>query len=562
MGCIKSLIRSIPYEIDPQVNEILEEINGEFKGISSDQFLCPECKQVPEILNIYTDIDKIELLCKNCKKEERLLLSFKEYYEKIKNSNNNLKEKDCNGKELHQNNNIHPKNNYNEFKNFCEDCNENVYDNELKINHKGHKIINLKAFQEKFEKNREIIIKKNKELYELFRFNKLIMETQQKYQDNYFYRINMKNIEKSIKREKIRKSEEVEYFKKLIMDGNYYNNNNKKNKTKYVDEIENLPNKNEQFVVINNKNLKDEQFKLISLVKFNQLKELDVSNNEIKNIEPLYRMFLPFLEYLNMSYNEIEDIEPIGYLMSRNLKELFLQNNKIKNIESLSNTLYKLDILRVDGNILDNDSKNKEAIKKIKNNYKYVFLYKDEISNYFDKKIKVLQVKKDPNHPNHPNDPNDPNHPNHPNDPNHPNHPNHPNVLDFTGKKLGDEIIKDLYLIFNDKNESNEIEKLILQNNNISDPSKLKKIFFPKLKILDLSLNKIKNIEFLKEMKLDSLKELYLDNNNINNISILEEIKCTNLEVFTIKENNLDLEEEENKKILDELKKRNSDIEI
>ena len=79
---------------------------------------------------------------------------------------------------------------------------------------------------------------------------------------------------------------------------------------------------------------------------------------------------------------------------------------------------------------------------------------------------------------------------------------------------------------------------------------------------MDLSLNKIKNIEFLKEMKLDSLKELYLDNNNINNISILEEIKCTNLEVFTIKENNLDLEEEENKKILDELKKRNSDIEI
>ena len=49
-------------------------------------------------------------------------------------------------------------------------------------------------------------------------------------------------------------------------------------------------------------NLGDIGFKLISKIQFLNLKEIDVSDNSIKDIEPLNNMILPHLEYLNMSY--------------------------------------------------------------------------------------------------------------------------------------------------------------------------------------------------------------------------------------------------------------------
>ena len=61
----------------------------------------------------------------------------------------------------------------------------------------------------------------------------------------------------------------------------------------------------------------------LSMIKFNQLKEIDLSENEIIEIEPICNMNLPFLEFLNLSYNNIKNIEPLGELNSKKLKYLY-----------------------------------------------------------------------------------------------------------------------------------------------------------------------------------------------------------------------------------------------
>ena len=45
-------------------DEKLEE-NIDFNKIPDDQFLCPFCDKVPEILSVHSDNRKIKLKCKN-----------------------------------------------------------------------------------------------------------------------------------------------------------------------------------------------------------------------------------------------------------------------------------------------------------------------------------------------------------------------------------------------------------------------------------------------------------------------------------------------------------------
>ena len=256
------------------------------------------------------------------------------------------------------------------------------------------------------------------------------------------------------------------------------------------------------------------------MVNFYQLKRIDVSYNQIKNIDSFKKMYLPFLEYLNMSNNEIENIESLTEIKSKKLKELFLHNNKIKNIDSLYKNQFILQILRVDGNEINYES---EGFKKLKIKYINRIIY-DIVAN-------PLISKKDRD-------------------------------LDFSDQGLGNKIINKLYISFDDKKEKNLIINLILKNNDIEDVSRLSKIDFPCLQKLDLSINKIKNINFLYEMKSENLKELYLDNNYINDICLLSKInpslksKFQKLEIISLKNNNLSQIslEEEKKEIQEKLK--------
>ena len=88
----------------------------------------------------------------------------------------------------------------------------------------------------------------------------------------------------------------------------------------------------EENLILRKKKINDENIKCISLIKFNQLKEIDLSENEITSIEHLRNMNLPFLEFLNLSYNKIKNINPLSEINSRKLKYLFIQNNQIEDI--------------------------------------------------------------------------------------------------------------------------------------------------------------------------------------------------------------------------------------
>ena len=66
------------------------------------------------------------------------------------------------------------------------------------------------------------------------------------------------------------------------------------------------------------------------------IKELNISKNNITSIKFLYEMNLDNLEILKAEENRINSIEILPFLKCPKLKEIHLNDNKLCNIESLS----------------------------------------------------------------------------------------------------------------------------------------------------------------------------------------------------------------------------------
>ena len=61
--------------------EKLSDIN--FDNIPDDEFYCCKCDQIPEILNIFSDNNKIQYICKKCGLKEK---NLKEYFQEVSKS--------------------------------------------------------------------------------------------------------------------------------------------------------------------------------------------------------------------------------------------------------------------------------------------------------------------------------------------------------------------------------------------------------------------------------------------------------------------------------------------
>ena len=378
--------------------------------------------------------------------------------------------------------------------------------------HKAHKITKLEKYKEKYDKQYlesiEIIKKKNKQLLKIIQFNEIIMNCFKKQKNNYLYLKSLKNISGALKMEKERDSNDL----KLILNDfdNEIKNSEKAIETIFIKkdvEIE----RQEENLLLSNKQINDENIKLISLIKFNNLKEINVSENNIINIEPLCNINLPYLELLNLSYNQIINIEPLGHINSRKLKYLFIQNNQIEDFQVFSkyydSNFNSLSILRLEDNKIKEDS---DTFKKLEVKYKYIVISSSKIK-YLKLKYKI---KYDENE----------------------------KEIQIKETMEGDSILKDLFIIISHKNK-NRITKLNLKKNKIVDPSLLNRIQFDFLEELNLSDNNIKNLEFLKGMKATKLKYLYLDNNYINDLSPLKNFDFKNVFenlTITLKKNNFD----------------------
>ena len=452
----------------------------------------PECNFVPNLIEINASSGKIFLKCDgnhNCEKD--IIDYFKIIDEK----------KDQNPISSSQNDNKNENNNYNK-----------------------------EVEEKKIESDKKILNLKIEEYINDIELNNLILNTQKQFPNNNYYAQNIINLAEYIEEEESnrfigltdidKKKEEKEALNSL--------------KDKYSIFLEEHYKKKELRLKLKGskdeseyKWLRDDGFKLISKIRFQDLIEINLSNNAIIDITPLKNMFLPHLEIINFSNNKIEDISPISNLFSKKLSIILLQNNSIKDLKPFLNSNFpSLKILKV---INNNEALNQNSFKDVVKKFEDIIIYKPKW-NDFAKEYKCDM-----------------------NDFNEENFKNL-NKLDLSGRRCGDIIIKDLNALI--ASYPNKIKSLILDNNKLVDVSLLNIMPLYHLKNLDLSLNFICNIKFMKQLfdTCKNLEILYLHDNKINNISPFlnnkRELISKKLKTLTLKNNLLDLTEKETSYVL------------
>ena len=451
------------------------------------------------------------------------------------------------------------------------------------------------------ESSRKLILDKSKDLSSIIKAHIKILDSQEKNPDNYFHNQNVINLgdfledesknyiydkgEQKIKtiddirKEEIKDKDEEEndaleklknnffvdlekYIRKKEKKEEELIEKEKDNKKKVEKEEPELylklkgPKEESKYI----KYLKDEGFILISKLRFKNLKEINLANNQITKLDPLNNMLLPHLEIINFGDNQIEKINPLANLLSKNLSEIYLQNNKIKDLGPFLHSDFPLlEIFRVDGKGNEKAFK-KKSFRAVQEKYKGILFHKAKSWESFNKEYEYNGDE------------------------------NYQNLFKIDlGSRRKDKILIDLFPLILCPNN---IKNLILDDNKLQDVSLLNRMPLYKLELLDLSLNFIANIKFLKKMskKCKDLKRLYLNDNKINDISPLiqysensgydeqksisennvnsennsnNENKDTeliiDLELLTLKNNYLDLKDKTTKSILEMLIGKNKD---
>lgn len=411
-------------------------LNCKFGDKNNNFFFCSDCK---------------EYFCQKC---------FEEYHKDHKKMTSIDKNKKC-------------KNHNKDNKFYCFECQELFCDDDKQ--HNNHEKI---AFI-----NNEAIRKFNESLFNIMSYNKLISSTYKSYKENYFHMNSVINLGKFYKELDEMDLSELEWWSNKFRKARITDNNNLSEENKKL-----------------NLQLNDDSKLLLSKIMFNQLILIDLSKNEIKNIEFLDNMYLPFLEYLDMSDNKIEDIKPIAELNCKDLIEICLQKNNIQDINPFFDSKFaKLQILRLEENPFDKP-KYIKVLKLYRKQVSYKFFGEKKNENeikYFEKKYNCnIHDKKFINETDI----------------------HKIEYLNLSGLRGKDDIIRDLYYIIP---KNNVLKRLKLDNNEIKDLSLLPRIPLHNLISLDLSMNRITNLKFLTRMETGKLKALYLNNNKINDITYL-----------------------------------------
>ena len=134
---------------------------------------------------------------------------------------------------------------------------------------------------------------------------------------------------------------------------------------------------NEAKLILQKKEINNIDLNLLSKLRFNQLKSLNLSSNKISDIEPI--KYFTNIENLNLSSNYIKDIKPIKYL--NKLKLLDLTNNKINNILKLREIVpNNKELKRIDLEV--NNKNDRSLLGELLGQLKYKFGRNDFIINY------------------------------------------------------------------------------------------------------------------------------------------------------------------------------------
>ena len=465
-----------------------------------DQYLCPEegCECIPHISSAHCDTGIIVM---ECDKGHLFEIDVEEYMEKMDKKINKNSEDEF----------------YKRDENYIYDNNHIISNNPP--NNENDPLINR-------------IKEKNKVISNIIRAYNQLLLIQEDRPDNFLHNQNLINLANQILEEN---SIFPNYIDKIIEESIKDNKDNEEQALKNLNEkysiyLENYY-QNDEFCLklrgakdeVKYPKLGNEGFKYISQIRFKDLIEINLSNNNISDITYLNNMLLPHLEILNFSDNQIVNITPVANLVSKNLFEIYLQNNQIEDITPFENakfSIWSLKILRLDGNkFFQNERENqgKADIQKLVAKFGKRLIYEKKSWDDFNKKYNSDVDENE-------------------------------GKLDL-GSKRNSDIIVDLLPLLT---YPNNIKTLILDNDKIIDANYLTMMPLNKLTYLDLSLNYISNINFVKKLaiKCKDLKILYLHDNKINDLTPLmsykndqKELIFEKLETLTLKNNSLNLKD-------------------
>ena len=465
-----------------------------------DQYLCPEegCECIPHISSAHCDTGIIVM---ECEKGHQFEIDVEEYMEKMDKKINKNSEDEF----------------YKRDENYIYDNNHNTSNNPP--NNENDPLINR-------------IKEKNKVISNIIRAYNQLLLIQEDRPINFLHNQNLINLANQILEEN---SIFPNYIDKIIEESIKDNKDNEEQALKNLNEkysiyLENYY-QNDEFCLklrgakdeVKYPKLGNEGFKYISQIRFKDLIEINLSNNNISDITYLNNMLLPHLEILNFSDNQIANITPVANLVSKNLFEIYLQNNQIEDITPFENakfSIWSLKILRLDGNkFFQNEKENqgKADIQKLVAKFGKRLIYEKKSWVDFNKKYNSDADENE-------------------------------DKLDL-GSKRNSDIIVDLLPLLT---YPNNIKTLILDNDKIIDANYLTMMPLSKLTYLDLSLNYISNINFVKKLaiKCKDLQILYLHENKINDLTPLmsykndqKELIFEKLGILTLKNNSLNLKD-------------------
>ena len=364
----------------------MDEKFDKIREVPNDQYSCTKCGLVPEILRI--DYNNCIIVIK-CPTHGEIKLQIDEYFNKelpnlyynsecyfskLKQSDyfnqkiifskcfdceekifchNCLKEHGHHQKIIKVNeiNNMCSKH-LQKYEKYCLKCRKHFCgDKKCGCNCEGQKVKISPANYKDIEtiKNKKKILIKNKELHDyLIKLLDTLIETYEKHPSNYYNGLNIKNVANNIV------DNDNIYNKILAKLDNLKEKNDIDNllSGKMIDEFKNYQerilkylsvklkitiNGKEKVLNLKNKNIDDNLLILLALVKFDELEELILSNNDIIDPEALGNLQANKLRKVDLSYNKINNIKTLKEIISKKvlskLKEINLDNNNLKNKE-------------------------------------------------------------------------------------------------------------------------------------------------------------------------------------------------------------------------------------
>ena len=108
---------------------------------------------------------------------------------------------------------------------------------------------------------------------------------------------------------------------------------------------------------LNGKKIENLDLKLLCSLYYKNLEELDLSNNNLSNIEEMKNLNSPNLKIIILKNNKIEDIEPLKNITSTNIKKIDLSFNKIINVNPLEEIIKnnkKIEKINLENNKIKN----------------------------------------------------------------------------------------------------------------------------------------------------------------------------------------------------------------